>query len=346
MRAPDKNRYLSALAHRETEQVCFQEDEFEPTFCEQLIGRSLPPVRSYELPPADVVELNLKAGNDVIFAANLWELGRNNVIDEHGRKHYVDGTIKSRRDLKKVTCPNLDTVRQRIEQLIAAAQGTGLGLKYRPNNSLFLAEVGIGYQDYYVNLKIDPDFIHEFQKRVQDYCRAELETALTYPIDVVQLSILFGSTMGPLVSPEITEEFEYPQLRHAVRLIKDHAKPVSLHVDGVIEPYIEEFIALGFDIIHPIEPCGGLQDIYQVKQRHGHRIALHGNIDVGAVLVFGTLEQVVRDTTEHLDRLTPGGGYVCASSHNITEAVPLENFRAMRDTVHRYRCAAPMQRCS
>jgi hypothetical protein len=337
MRKPDKNRYLQAIQRIPTCEVSFQEDEFEPVFTQKLMGRSLPPVRSYELAAEDVVELSLRAGNDMIFVANLWECGRKHKIDETGRKQYIDGTIKSRSDLKSISCPDLGEVRRRIEEIMSSAEGTGLGFKYRPNNSLFLAETGIGYQDYYINLKTDPEFIREFLARVQDYCFAELETALTYPIDVVQLSILFGSSMGPLVSPEVTEEFEYPQLRQCIKMVKDKQKLLSLHVDGVIAPYIEDFISMGFNVIHPIDPSGGLQDIYEVKRIYGSRVALHGNIDVGGVLVFGTPEQVRKDVLQHLEELSIGGGYVCASSHNITDAVSLENFIAMRDTVHEFR---------
>jgi uroporphyrinogen decarboxylase len=142
--------------------------------------------------------------------------------------------------------------------------------------------------------------------------------------------------MGPLVSPEITEEFEYPQLRECIRMIKSKGKPVSLHIDGIILPYINDFIKMGFDIIHPIDPCGGLQDIYEVKKLYGDQIAIHGNIDVGGVLVFGTPDDIVMDVRRHLDNLSVGGGYVCSSSHNLTDAVGLEQFYAMRDTVQAY----------
>jgi len=338
VRQPDKNRYLSAIQHIESAEVPFQEDEFEISVVAKILERELPlHLRSYELPADEFVELNLKVGNDMLFLANLWELGRKNIIDADGRKNYVDGTIKARADLKEITVPDLGNVRKRFDEIFEAIDGTGLGVKYCPNNSLFLAEVGIGYEDYYVNVKLDPDFIHEFQKRVQDYCFAETELALSYPVDILQLSVLFGSTMGPLVAPDITEEFEYPQLRQTIRMIKGKGKPVSLHVDGVIAPFIDEFIDMGFDIIHPIEPCGGLQNIYEIKEQYGDRIALHGNIDIGGVLVFGTPDEVVRDVLEHLERLAVGGGYICASSHDISEAIPLENFYAMRDTVHNYR---------
>ena len=345
MRPPDKKRYLRALKHIESKEVSFQEDEFHPVIIGQILGRPVPPVRSYELPAADLIELNLKAGTDMIMLANLWECGRDHIVNGKGRKLYVGGLIKTRDDLKNITFPNLDDVRRRIEDVLDAAEGTGLGLKYRPNNSKFIVEMGNGYEDYYINLKTDPGFIHEFQDHVQDYCFAELELALSYPVDVIQLSLIFSSNMGPMVSPEITEEFEYPQLRQSIRIIreKDKDKPISLHVDGVIDNYIETFIELGFDIVHPLEPCNGKQDIYAIKKRFGDRIALHGNIDVGGVLVFGSPREVAQDVREHLDRLAVGGGYVCGSSHDISEAIPLINFYAMRDTVHQYRFQPDMK---
>ena len=61
------------------------------------------------------------------------------------------------------------------------------------------------------------------------------------------------------------------------------------------------------------------------------------NIDLTGVLVNGTPEDVRRDVEEHIRRLAAGGGYICASSHNITEDVPLDNFYALRDAVHNYK---------
>jgi len=337
VRTPDKNRYLNAVRHVETEEVPFQEDEFDFSAVEKILGRPVPRVRSYELPVADMVELHLRAGNDLLYLAWLWELGRRNVIDADGRKHYVDGTIKTRRDLEGITCPELDAVRRRLEETLEAIEGTRLGLKYRPNQTPFLVMTAIGYEDYYIYLRTDPDFIHEFERRVNDFCLRELELALSYPVDVIQVSATFGSSMGPLISREMIEEFEYPSLRERISMIKARGVPVSLHVDGEVQGFIEDFIEMGVDVIHPVEPCGGRQDIYEIKRLYGDRIALHGNIDLAGVLVFGTPEDVARDVETHLERLAPGGGYVCGSSHDITEAVPIENFIAMRNTVHRWR---------
>ncbi len=46
----------------------------------------------------------------------------------------TDGTIKTRSDLEEITFPDLGSIRKRIEDALQATEGTGLGVKYRPNN--------------------------------------------------------------------------------------------------------------------------------------------------------------------------------------------------------------------
>ena len=91
-----------------------------------------------------------------------------------------------------------------------------------------------------------------------------------------------------------------------------HARgiPVTFHSDGMIEPVIPLIISLGFCSLNPLEPYG--MNIYDIKRRFGDRICLVGNLDIAGPLAFGTPEEVRRDTIEHLERLAPGGGYVCA----------------------------------
>jgi uroporphyrinogen decarboxylase len=77
-------------------------------------------------------------------------------------------------------------------------------------------------------------------------------------------------------------------------------------------------------------------DIYEVKERWGDQLTLIGNMDIAGPLAFGTPEDVIADTKEHLERLMPGGRYIAASSHSIVDDIPPANFRAMLDTIHEY----------
>jgi uroporphyrinogen decarboxylase len=336
MRPPDKTRYLNALRHVECAEVPFFEQEIETTVAAKILGRPLPPVRPFEIPARDYVELNLRAGNDMIFWAHVWELGRKNVVDAEGRKHYVDGTMKTRADFARIEFPDLGEIRSRLEELLAAMEGTGLGLEYTPPQAPFIVMTAIGYQDYYERLITDPAFIHEFQERVHPYCMRELEMALEHPIDAVQVGAVLCGKNGPLTSRAMMEEFEFPTLRERVKAAKAKGRPVSIHQDGNVGSLFPDFIAMGIDAVNPIEPCDDAQDIYALKRAYGDRIALHGNIDLN-LLAFGTRDDIAEDVARHIAGLATGGGYVCASSHNITEAIPVENFFAMRDAVHAHR---------
>ena len=340
LRSSDKRRYLNAVRHVESAEIPFQEDEIDPSIAAKILGRRLPMVHSYELPVADYVELNLRCGNDLVFLAHLWKLGRKTMLDSDGREHYVDGVIKTRADLKNITYPDLDAIRRHIEEVLAAIGGTGLGLKYTPSQAPFIVTTAMGYADYYEALITGPGFIHEFQKRVEDFCLRELELALSYPIDVVQFGAVLCAKNGPMFSRAMREEFEYPSLRRRVAMAKAKGVAVSGHFDGDNTALMPELIDIGIEVLNPVERCGGSQDIYRLKELYGDKLAFHGNIDLTGVLVYGTPEEVRRDVIEHIERLAVGGGYICASSHNITEAVPIENFCAMRDAVQTYRFRA------
>jgi hypothetical protein len=123
-----------------------------------------------------------------------------------------------------------------------------------------------------------------------------------------------------------------------------------------IEDYIETAAgnivsAMGFDAYHTAvsnDPgfVDGLLDrseplarhtIHGYKQRWGDRLTLCGNMDCAGVLSQGTPADAARDTLEHLDTLSVGGGYICGSSHDVDDNMPLENLRAMAETVARYK---------
>ena len=119
-------------------------------------------------------------------------------------------------------------------------------------------------------------------------------------------------------------------------MIRPRGIPIILHSDGDNSPLIDWFLKVGFAGLNPIEPGSTNWDIYAVKEQYGHRFCLSGNIDVAGVLSEGTPEQVRAETVEHLRRLAPGGGYICGSSHDITENIPYENFCALAETACSY----------
>jgi uroporphyrinogen decarboxylase len=77
-------------------------------------------------------------------------------------------------------------------------------------------------------------------------------------------------------------------------------------------------------------------DYRDYKKRYGSRLTLMGNIDVEWPLAHGTPADVEKDTLAHMEVLKPGGRWIAASSHSITNYIPHENFAAMINAIHRY----------
>ena len=108
-----------------------------------------------------------------------------------------------------------------------------------------------------------------------------------------------------------------------------------MHCCANVTDLIPIIINMGIKAIHPVQP--NCNDIYALKKEYGNKMSFVGNMDLAGVLSFGTPEEVVEDTKKHIDKLAPGGGYVVASSHSITDDVPPENYIAMIETAQTYR---------
>ena len=70
-------------------------------------------------------------------------------------------------------------------------------------------------------------------------------------------------------------------------------------------------------------------DTKRLKSEFGDRLAFWGAIDTRDVLPFGSLNDVREEVRQRFLDLGPGGGYVVASSHSVTDDVPPVNYQAM-----------------
>jgi uroporphyrinogen-III decarboxylase len=338
MRTGDKRRFLDAVAHKQSEEIPFVELEIDNYIAGKILEKKIPPhLLPFELPIPDCVELAKRMGNDMIYFSRMWRLGRKERKDDYGRIHYIDGMMKTPESLSQIWYPDMDEIERRLEELFNTISRTRLGVICPVVSAPFVVATAMGYQDYWLNTLSNPGFIHEFTKRIQAYADKELELYLRYPIDAFQIGSSFVTSRGPMCSPEMLEEFDYAYVRRHAQIVKSHNRLLWAHLDGKISDIMPDFIEMGVDIFQPLEPCGGEQNIYEIKRRFGHKITLCGNIDVDGVLLSGTVEEIKKDVLDHIEGLADGGGYIVASSHDIHQLIPLENFFAMRDAVHEYR---------
>ena len=338
MRTPDKNRFFNAVNHIEQEEIPLYEQEADLAIVNKMMDKNYDlGLHSFELPPDDVLEWNRLMGNDMVYFSHVWHLGRKEKKDKEGRVHYIGGLMKDSQSLKDLKYPNKALIEHKLEETARLIGGAGFGLICGAQTAGFTVPTAIGYQDFCLAIYNDPSFVSDFQKRVHEYSMTELEMYLTYPVDAIKIGSGLITSNGPMISPEMMEVYEFQYIQEQCNFIKSSGKRIIFHIDGLIRPWIPKFLEMGMDILNPIDPCAGGQDIYQIKEKFGNRLTLNGNIDIDDVLLKGTPEQVQKDVINHMEKLAVGGGYIVASSHDLHQLLPIENIYAMRDAVHSYR---------
>ena len=100
------------------------------------------------------------------------------------------------------------------------------------------------------------------------------------------------------------------------------------HSDGNLWLILDMILDAGPDALNPLEPVAGM-DMSAVKAHCGDRVCLVGNIDCGALLSHGTVEEVEKAVRECIATGGPGGGLILCSSNSIHSSVKPENYLVM-----------------
>jgi len=96
-----------------------------------------------------------------------------------------------------------------------------------------------------------------------------------------------------------------------------------LHSDGAIGSLIPDFIEMGIDVLHPLEPVSGM-DPAQMKVNFGQAISFLGGVDITHAMP-GSVQDVRLDVERCVRDLAPGGGYILAPCNHLQADVPPEN---------------------
>ena len=145
----------------------------------------------------------------------------------------------------------------------------------------------------------------------------------------------YASTEALFISPAMFEEYLYPGLKEVVAGFHECGLPVIKHTDGNITAILDLLIDSSIDCLDPIDPVAGM-DIAMIKAKYGDKVAIKGNVDCAHTLTFGSVEDVVKETLEVIEKAAGGGGFILSSSNSIHSAVKPENYLAMLNTIRAY----------
>lgn len=191
-----------------------------------------------------------------------------------------------------------------------------------------------GMQNLLMDYVLNPELVHSLAHLTTDFDIAAIDMATKIGVDVITMPGDLAGEESTLMSPEHYREYIKPY--HKILVDHAHKKGLKIvkHSDGNIWPILDDFIEVGFDGVHPIQPqC---MDIGEVKKYLAGKACILGNIDCRNLLPFGTREEVEEAVKETIKKAAYGGGYIISSSNSIHPGVKPENYIAMIDAVHKY----------
>ena len=177
----------------------------------------------------------------------------------------------------------------------------------------------------------EPDFVRDVLHRIMDFNLSIAEHYLAVGIEYAALGDDLGTQAGPLLGPDILEEFFVPEYKRLFSLYRKHGVLIGFHSCGNIESVLETFMALGVDVLNPVQATAN--DLDKVRAVTQGRMALQGGVST-ATIMAGPPERIVAEVRRRLWQLGRDGGYFCCADQGLP--FPKEHVHALRLAVETY----------
>lgn len=157
-------------------------------------------------------------------------------------------------------------------------------------------------------------------------------------VDILRFGDDLGMNNGPFMSPGTYQTLF--KCRHAKLndyVHKNSKMKTFLHSCGSIFALLPDLIEAGYDVINPVQTNCRNMDPIMLKRDYGQDITFWGGgCDTTSVLNMATPQEVKKHVLKRMEILSPGGGFVFNTVHNILPEVPAENIVAMFDAVREF----------
>ena len=188
----------------------------------------------------------------------------------------------------------------------------------------------MGYETLCISLFDQRDLVEAIREKILEYYR------VIYPriVELDRIKIFFpsddmGFRNGPFLAPDDMRHFFLTGHKELATIAHDSGRPLILHACGNLNTIIDDLIDdVRIDGKHSYEDT--IEDVRDLKDGYGKRIALLGGIDVD--FLCRSDEQTIRDRVrDTLDTCQPGGGFALGTGNTPANYIPVDNYLAMVD---------------
>lgn len=156
-------------------------------------------------------------------------------------------------------------------------------------------------------------------------------------VDLVWIGDDLGTQRSLVMSPALYRRWYRPLHQRLIAHLKgiNPQVRVAFHCCGHVTPLIPDLIEIGVEVLEAVQ--AETMDIAFLKREYGREIAFWGGVGAQSVLARRSREEVIEGVRRTLEVMMPGGGYIAAPCHTLTEEVTWESIEAFHEAVRRYR---------
>lgn len=197
-----------------------------------------------------------------------------------------------------------------------------------------------GMDQFLVDLATDPAMACAIMDRIIEHL---LERARRILVAGAGRYVIFeynddvAAQRGLVLSPEMWRKYLKPRMAKFCELYHRHGATVRYHSCGGVRAIIPDLIAIGVDILNPVQALAAGMDPFELKREFGRDLTLHGGVDIQDFLIHATPQQVVDHTRRLIDVVGNDGGFILAGSHSIQADTPVANVVALFETAKAWR---------
>lgn len=155
-------------------------------------------------------------------------------------------------------------------------------------------------------------------------------------LDFVWMGEDLGTQRGPMISMETYRRHVKPYHKMVIDLADSYGLKCMIHTCGSSSWCYNEMIEMGMRGFDALQPEAYNMSMEYLKTNFGGRAMFHSGISTTGKLSFGTADDVEAEVKRTLEIMMPGGGYICAPSHQIQDNTPTENVLRLYETAKKY----------
>ena len=188
----------------------------------------------------------------------------------------------------------------------------------------------IEWNQFMLEIALRPNMIYELMEKVTDFKIKQARKKIKETPSIVHhIGDDLGLQLSGFFSLDMFRKVILPHYKRLFEVYKSAGKYVALHSCGCIIDYLPDLIDIGLDMLEPVQACN---DLAKLKHEFGKDLILWGGIDTQK-MPFQTPDETREMTRETIRTLGKGGGCIIGPSVQITSEVPIENIKAMVETI-------------